>query len=226
MKAIKIATMLIVAGAVTVTYAEVININFIGAGWNTAIEDSLLDGVVDAGPAVSGEHWNDFDVWAPAPIVKDDSGAALTGVELSASSYAGTYGYVATLPALKGYAYSNPGGTLDWSITGLADGSQWDVYIIAHGDSAGQGSDWTIGAETLTTTAPLQDPLGWVEGESYVKFSNVTAAGGSIAAHGASTGSHMAINGIQFVAVPEPGTFGLFSVLGGGIVFVRRRLSR
>ncbi len=50
----------------------------------------------------------------------------------------------------------------------------------------------------------------------YVMFSDLVNGGG---------GGYAEISEVKFVAVPEPATFGMVALFGGGILFIRRRLT-
>jgi alpha-L-fucosidase len=105
----------------------------------------------------------------------------------------------------------------------LEPGSVWDIYIYSSGDSAGQGSSFTLkqpsGSITLSTNGAGPWNGTFAAGASYVKFSNVTPTYYSLgntssADHGYEFAFNWgaagfgAINGIQLVRVsPGPSAY-------------------
>ena len=145
------------------------------------------------------------------------------------------YGFGAgrfTLYTYDSAVTANPGL---FQITGT---QAFDLYIYTAGDGGNGGNDTTFtlnnivgGSQSAAAAATTVYSGSFVEGENYVKFSNVTAlrnAGNTgyefevvMTSNG---GLPVALNGIQLVTVPEPATIGFIAFSGVALMFIRRRL--
>jgi len=117
-------------------------------------------------------------------------------------------------------------GTLTFS--GLNDASTYDFYLLAAGDTNGQGSAITLGGTTQETAVTDSTVADATAGENFVAFTGVTSVGGEVVFTIDANTSGVAPNflflsGGQVVEiVPEPASFALLG-LGGIAVLARRR---
>lgn len=127
----------------------------------------------------------------------------------------------------------------NFNIAGLNSEQLYDIYIIApNGTKWGVGNvyggDYVVTTGTadetsVRATGVESDFSDWVEGRDYTVFRNAMADGS-----GAFSGTfnrideqaHTGIAGIQIVAVPEPTTMGLVTLVGGILLLVRRSFSK
>lgn len=184
----------------------------------------LLD---DQGSATSISMWSEITVdggaWSYAP-----------GTGSPADALFGDYGFHNSGDANRFTLFTPNGSTTGLQLTA---GSLWDVYIYSRGDNAGQGGTCML-AQTLgdiTLTASGQSWSGsFVEGDNYIKFSNVTptAYGGGyefnflMDGNGAGGDGSAIINGIQLVqatAVPEPSAIALMGIGLAALVIIRKK---
>lgn len=124
--------------------------------------------------------------------------------------------------------------------------AQYDIYVYMFDDGATRSGGFTIGGTTYYARGgagnPATDGSGYllstdttitpgddssVDQGNYVRFANLTGAGQVLslfAADGSTTVERNKTGGIQIVAVPEPGTAGIFA-LGAllGLRHARRR---
>jgi hypothetical protein len=122
-----------------------------------------------------------------------------------------------------------PAGQLEFF--GLNDAVPHDVYIysMAKTNTERYGGEFTIGGTTLIadTTPHVHD--AFVEGDNYVKFSNVVPSGGSILVSmeeyrvGSEWGKAWIVSGFQIQEVPEPTSLILLALGGATFVALRRR---
>lgn len=121
--------------------------------------------------------------------------------------------------------------------------SQYDVYVYSLGAQTGTSAYITLGSTSYYFTSPNGAGAGYVNGvvgpftftqatsttsgsptanADYVKFSNVTGSSFTVNSTYVSGGNgNVAINGVQLVQVPEPGTLALLAF--GSLAVLHRR---
>lgn len=196
--------------------AQVININITSGNGNGTAPLTLNGTIASAtvAPATyNGGNWNDL-VNTPTGMDLIDSEGNATTIDVAFAAGANaanggfSFSYAAGLDLLNNYMASNNGfggevdpGTITFG--GLDSGSQWDIYFISQGDSAGQGSAFTIGATTLETTGSDPAAAAFIDGQNFVVFEDVFANGsGEITAtidDLAAGPNFQVLNGIQLV---------------------------
>jgi hypothetical protein len=243
MRILKHSILVLMGTASLASAATLINVDF-GLTGGTA-------GTYNGTPAPvlgnNGDIWN--GVTSPSGVGKTVSNAPLnfvdgsaSGVTVSvtafdnASDLSGTSPYNTQIGAtykslMADYIYlytvqSYSSATI--TLKGLPASSTGSIVLFA-ADTAGQGSSFTIGGTTLTTTDPNGHSIatnGLVAGVDYVEFNNVTSdATGQLSISWTVPGTQQfaALNGMQIQFVPEPSA----ALLGGvgmlGLLTRRRR---
>jgi len=111
-----------------------------------------------------------------------------------------------------------------FTIDNLVVGGEYDIYVYGGGGPYyGYGAKITIDGNTEETTYPGNS--AFVEGENYVLFEGVVAAGGTITGTLEKTAMDEGdMNGLTIVGdfIPEPATLSLLAI-GGGLALIRRR---
>lgn len=193
-----------------------------------------IDGTAATGPAdFTGNRWNDVQVTNPATVpltatnlIDSEGNPSTVGFEIAegVSSWSDP-SFV--LDAMEAYAFSTSNDPVNMKLSGLAPGTVWELYIMSHGDGAAQFGTFDLGGDVrATANQDVRPETAWGENINYVRFSSVVAdASGEInwTMSKLNGSSHMALNGLQLVAVPEPTALGLLAGAAIGIVISRRR---
>lgn len=105
----------------------------------------------------------------------------------------------------------------------------YNVIVYALGGVGGRGGGYTIGGTTLIGTAPfnptdLEQDAGvdMTDVGNYLVFSGLTGDSFTLVADATLGNFRAPINGIQIVAVPEPGAIALLAVSGCGLLALIR----
>ena len=191
-------------------------------------------------------------VWNTEPIrgsvYGPNDGTARTQTDLLASDGSATsvgwtitglwndIGHINPHPDISLYhtAYWNeyndlPAGQIE--IFGLNDAIPHDVYLysMVHLPAERYGGEFTIGGTTLISDTTPWNHSAFVEGDNYVKFSNVYPSGGSIIVDMAEYrvdpewAKAWVLNGWQVQEVPEPTSLILLALGGVTLLVLRRR---
>ena len=114
--------------------------------------------------------------------------------------------------------------TWNVTITGLEAGT-YNLYGMGHQNTEAGTTTFTWGTASDSTTSDLADYRNIfadnAEGNTYVKLTGTVGEDGVLAFSSAS-----GLAGFQIEAIPEPATFGLMGIFGGGLYLFRRRLKR
>jgi hypothetical protein len=127
---------------------------------------------------------------------------------------------------LNDVAYGLGGSTLDFTIGGLTDGGNYNLFFYTeNGGYASGAGTYTIGLTSHTASNTAASQTGFVLGDNYVEFTNVTANGsGNIS--GTDTGY---LDGLQVVSAPigapEPTSMALIGLGALALLVTRRRLA-
>lgn len=115
-------------------------------------------------------------------------------------------------------------------ISGLLPSISYDLYLFGAGNEVSQNTIFNVGASTQATTGPSVGTGSLTLGEDYVVFASVTPNGlGEITVTwgnditDALPSKYGIFNGLQIVAIPEPGTLALAGLGAVGLAFLRRR---
>ena len=206
----------------------------LAGNWNEIIPQGIAAGTTDLGNLL------------------DDSGAP-SGVSLVQSDWIGGWWNDPYPSGFSGTAGNDIFGnfednagyytyTFDNVNTGV--GALYDVYIYsARGFSNTGVTQFEVNGETkyLTNENTVGDYVesGWstaadamanLNSGNYVRFQNVSldtlVVGIDALEDTVNGGTAGSVAGVQIVAIPEPSTMGLFAILGGGMLFIRKRLTR
>ncbi len=102
----------------------------------------------------------------------------------------------------------------DWVGYGPGNDFSWSLYEDAAGGTViASGSETTFDGEKLLVNTGMASAY---DGTVVFEIVNNQAVGG--------IGDDQSITDITFTQIPEPATFGLLAVFGGGVLFIRRRL--
>jgi hypothetical protein len=176
-----------------------------------------------------------------SPVALNNVNGAPTGVSLTLSAPNGTYNansvywgnYSPFTTAGSPYSAlmqtclvanngSGPGGNV--TLTGLAVGQAYNLYVYTASDenaAPGRTGTFSVGANSQNYTWDgVTSTL--VNGVSYLEFAGVTSVGGTLVIDFGNATAETDFNGLQLVAVPEPGTLALLG-MGLPLFFIRRR---
>jgi len=177
-----------------------------------------------------------------SPVALNNVNGAPTGVSLTLSAPNGTYNansvnwgnaspfttagspYSALMQTcLVANNGSGPVGNV--TLTGLAVGQAYNLYVYCASDqnvpAGGRTGTFTVGANSQNYTWDgVTSTL--VNGVSYLEFAGITSVGGTLVIDFGNTTAETDFNGLQLVAVPEPGTLALLG-MGLPLFFIRRR---
>lgn len=124
------------------------------------------------------------------------------------------------------------------SLTGLPANTAVTVYVYGSGNGDGQGASWSLdaangGGSATTVTDLTAAPTGRdvtlasSQGYGWNSIAGTTDGSGNLAITAtAGPGSvwwQTYLNGVQVDVVPEPATISMIAILGGSILFIRRR---
>ncbi len=106
--------------------------------------------------------------------------------------------------------------------------AEYAVVLYLSSDYATEFGSWTANGIPTGGTAPgtahtYQNPM-WDASNTMV----VSGLSGNLSIVGSARNASTrgAITGVQVVQIPEPGTFGMIAVFGGGLVLIRRKMRR
>ncbi len=212
----------------------VVNVQF-GTSANIA---TAYTGAAVVGTA--GDYWNPISAFpGTTAVALKNTNNISSGVGLKSTIngstndfYGGTTGWngAPSLDVLMNNyigtnAVSTAGNTFTFS--GLNAGQLYDVYIYTQPAASGRRLGANVGGETKTTNLSVAPSGSFIENQNYLRFQNkITNASGDLTLSYWSGVTFGVVNGIQIVAVPEPGTLllgGIAAACGGGGVWWKRR---
>lgn len=118
------------------------------------------------------------------------------------------------------------GTTMRLTLTGLATNTDYTLTSY-HFDTHDQTGTFTTSASGATVyTSGRANLVSTIDPSLYQYDFDLTSDGSGTATidYVSVSGSWIAMNGFDVVAVPEPAALGLIVAVGGGILFVRRRM--
>lgn len=200
----------------------------------------------------AGDAWLNRTIANPgSPFSIGAVGDATNTITLEHGQFASTGGQGSIFPTaqehlMKDYFWSQEATARNFQIAGLNSAHTYSLYMYAGTDAAQSDPTWygarfTIGSETKQTQNPSASTrigagVSLTEGVHYVVFENISPTwngsswviDGSIgrvsgATAGTITNTYV-WNGMQIVAIPEPGTLVMVGLFGlAGLVGLRRR---
>ena len=101
-------------------------------------------------------------------------------------------------------------------------------------DVSGQTAELNLAGGTVNAGALVMNAQGYIDitGGALVITGDVTTdinnwiTGGQIVAGGGAGNVTSSFDGTNTTVIPEPGTLGLVALMGGGMLFVRKRFKR
>ena len=212
-------------------WADLFNVDF-GAGTGP----SLKVGFAATG-ITANDYWNYYTRDNPDGSWKvngslanlKDAGGQTSSVGLTINNGDGAWSYPTSDPMLAGYIYSLSGGTLQTivTVTDLPAGN-YNFYLYG----ADSHFNLKVGATDYGTKIsydnPLIDPPPWLEGQQYVRFSDVPVGTSQSVVITPGTGVDYyqgIIGGLQVELIPEPSGC-LVLGLGGLLLGYRARIPR
>jgi hypothetical protein len=186
----------------------------------------------------SGDQWNLFTsnnfTVSPVALINTSGGSSGVSLQATAGTIDGFYAHQGTTPnfsaLINGYMYftnSNSSSPNRLSLTGLNSSQLYDIYLYTQADVSGKVLSAKINSGTTqTTNAGSNTAASYVLNQNYLVFSNVLATGGNLNIDYWSASAGAPVNGIQIVAVPEPGTLllgGIGAACSGTGVWWKRR---
>ena len=182
----------------------------------------------------SGDRWNSFSPASAAGAALVDVFGAASSMAISYSapnSYAsGTYpsafGTSQWANLMGGYLVAGGGNSIDVTLSGLAAGQSYGLYVYDQGDGNAAGRSLAVTANGATQTATQTNVGTFIQGNNYLYFDGVANALGDIVISGIPiSNSEANINGLQIVtnAVAEPAPLAVLGVGLLGMAAIRRR---
>lgn len=186
---------------------------YVHDNWNnTAGASGTLGSLVDTDGATTTASvtWNSAGVWGDADA-NTDATAGVGDAQLA-----------------RGYLDDgNPGNQVaTWTVTGIGY-ANYDVVLYLSTDTNGDtylpfDVNGTSNSVTASPKSQYTSP-NW-DGSNTIIISGLT---GDLTVTGLNRdgGNRGSVGGFQIVQVPEPATLGMVALFGGGILFIRRRMS-
>jgi hypothetical protein len=188
----------------------------------------------------SGDQWNLITSFpgTTARALNNTAGSA-SGISMTSNTPGGSGIYrSATAFATwngTGYqnlmsSYTNPSNSSSnkntLTFTGLNTSTLYDIYVYTSSDVSGRRIAVDINGTQQTANASNASLTTFVLNTNYLRFSNMSFGSGTMTLQYWMAANEADMNGIQIVAVPEPGTLllgGLAAACGGGGVWWKRR---
>ncbi|MGC8541338.1 MAG: PEP-CTERM sorting domain-containing protein [Phycisphaerae bacterium] len=230
--------------AVGTAQASVVDIQFLVTGGNTATSFSGSQGAY-TGDSLTAPTWNVINTSHTATSGAASNLVASNGTVTTENvSFTMTGGYVSTATTtfgngggtndlLQSYLLNNPGtGTV--TLTGLADGGNYQLYLYSGSGSYNNaatnfaittGSGSAAAGSNGGVVNVANGNLAFTENTNYVVFNATADATGTLAISytGAPGKAEADINGLQVIATPEPATMGLVTAGALGLLLVGRK---
>lgn len=164
-----------------------------------------------------------------------------SGITLKSSGYAGSFYYSSAAYGywngssirnlMSSYMYTPSTTATRFTFSGLSATQLYDIYVYTQSDVNGERLSVSLNGDTQAETAAssIANTNGQlILNTNYLVFSNKNAMSGGVMTVDVSkfAGANAVINGIQIVAVPEPGMLllgGLAAASGGAGFWWRRR---
>lgn len=184
---------------------------YVHDNWNnTSGASGTLGSLVDTDGATTTASvtWTSDGVWGDA-AAETDATAGVGDAQLA-----------------RGYLDDGFAAGVDWSVTGISY-ANYDVVLYLSTDTTGDTYLPFVvnGASNSVTASPKSQYTNpnW-DGSNTIVISGLT---GDLTVDGLSrvAGDRGSVAGFQIVQVPEPATLGMVALFGGGILFIRRRMS-
>lgn len=208
--------------------SQSLDVNFYNSGYG---------GSTASGAAVVGsadDIWNGIDVLGSADSdlgLVDTSGDPISATLSYDTIDGGAVTSAATSeqpnPSLMSdYLFNNDGGQISVTLDGLADDTEYNLYIYLASQDASDGSraaDVTVNGTEETATGNPETSFS--EGDNYLLFQTVSSDSGEIditeADDSNNTDHEVDMNGLQLEPVPEPSLASLACL--GLLVFQQRK---
>ncbi len=231
-----IAAIIALAVAGTVQ-ADIMSLNVWGFDNDiNRIDDPETYGVASLNTVVG--NWNNTGATGGSNLILDDGSASTIGYTATAPNARAGFNAVYNQTALKGGFDSYLASDVSMTITNLnanfADGYYAIVYVTGFllntGASISDGTSTYYFQTPNPENATLVQTLDTNVGDGY-DVATYAVFGSELSALTADSitftldtieGGGTGFGGVQIVAIPEPATAGLFAVLGGGLLWIRR----
>ncbi len=191
----------------------------------------------------SGDQWNLITSFpgATARALNNTAGAA-SGISMTSSNpgggifYRSAAAFTTWTPTdyenlMSSYIAStnNSGSKNTLTFTGLNTSTLYDIYVYTSSDVNNRRIAVDINGTQQTANASNASLTTFVLNTNYLRFSNMSFGSGTMTLQYWTAANEADMNGIQIVAVPEPGTLllgGLAAACGGGGVWWKRRKAK